>query len=69
MAPFLYVINNPIIYNFFKGFTKRKRKERKKTNRAVVFGCRPFPNILKYKENKSGKQDSLRQLLMSSANM
>ena len=24
---------------------------RKKTNRAVVFSCRPFPNILKYKDH------------------
>ena len=24
--------------------------ERKKANRAVVFSCRPFPNILKYKD-------------------
>ena len=24
---------------------------RKKTNRAVVFSCRPFPNILKYRYN------------------
>ena len=30
---FLWVINNPIIYKFFKDFTNH----RKKTNRAVVF--------------------------------
>ena len=35
--------NNPIIYKFFKDFTNH----RKKTNRVVVFTCRPFPNILK----------------------
>ena len=37
------MINNPIIYKFFKDFTNH----RKKTNRAVDFSCRPFPNILK----------------------
>ena len=41
-ATFVYVINNPIIYKFFKGFTYH----RKKTNRAVVFSCRPFPTFL-----------------------
>ena len=41
------MINNPIIYKFFKDFTNH----RKKTNRAVVFSCRPFPNILKYMDN------------------
>ena len=41
-ARFIYVINNPIIYKFFKDFTN----QRKKTNRAAVFSCRPFPNIL-----------------------
>ena len=30
----------------FKDFTNH----RKKTNRAVVFSSRPFPNILKYRE-------------------
>ena len=33
---------NPIIYKFFKDFNKH----RKKTNRVVVFSCRPFTNIL-----------------------
>ena len=37
------MINNPIIYKFFKDFTNH----RKKINRAVVFSCRLFPNILK----------------------
>ena len=32
----------------FKDFTNN----RKKTNRAVVFSCRPFPNILKYKDHQ-----------------
>ena len=37
------VINKPIIYKFFKDFTNHI----KKTNRAVVFSSKPFPNILK----------------------
>ena len=40
--------NNPSIYNFFKDFTNNK----KKTNRAVVFSSRPFPNILKYRDHR-----------------
>ena len=36
------MIKNPFIYKFFKDFTNH----RKKTNRAVVFSHRPFPNIL-----------------------
>ena len=40
---FLQVINNSIIYKFFKYFTNH----RKKTNRAV-FSCEPFPSIFKY---------------------
>ena len=39
------MINNSIIYKFFKDFTNR----RKKTDRGVVFSSRPFPNILKYR--------------------
>ena len=46
-ASFLQVINKPIIYNFFKDFSKHG----KKTNRVVVFSCRPFSNILKYKDH------------------
>ena len=38
------MINNPIINKFFKNFTNH----RKKTNRAVNFSCKPFPNILKH---------------------
>ena len=38
---FLWVIINTNIYKFFKDFTKHK----KKTNMAIVFSCRPFPNI------------------------
>ena len=37
------MINNPIIYKYLKDFTNH----RKKTNKAIVFSCRPFPNILK----------------------
>ena len=37
------MINNSIIYKFFKDFTN----DRNRTNRVVVFRCRPFPNILK----------------------
>ena len=46
-ATFFYVINNPIIYKFFKDFTNY----RKKTDRAVVFSWRSFPNILKYRDH------------------
>ena len=45
-ATFLQVKNHPIISTFFKDFTNH----RKKTNRALVFSCRPFPNILKYRD-------------------
>ena len=45
-ATFLYRINNPIIYKFFKDFTYHRMK----TNRVIVFSCRPFPNILKYRD-------------------
>ena len=38
-AIFLEVINNPIIYRFFKDFTNHE----KKTNRAVVFSSWSFP--------------------------
>ena len=43
-AKFIKVINQLIIYKFFKEFINHK----KKTNRAVVFSCRCLPNILKY---------------------
>ena len=39
---------NPMIYKFFKDFTNH----RKKTNRAVVFSCRPSLNILKYRDHR-----------------
>ena len=41
-------INNPIIYKFFKDFTNHW----KKTNKVVIFSCRPFPNILKYRDHQ-----------------
>ena len=40
------MINKPIIHRFFKDFTNH----RKKTNRAALLSCRPFPNILKYSD-------------------
>ena len=40
--------NKPIIYNFFKDFTNR----RKMINRAVIFSCIPFPNIPKCKDHQ-----------------
>ena len=47
-ATFLLVINNPIIYKFIKDLTN----QRKKTSRVVVFSCRPFPNIPKYRDHR-----------------
>ena len=47
-ATFLYVINNPIIYKFFKDFINH----RKMTNRAVAFSSRPFPEIFKYRDHE-----------------
>ena len=48
MATFPQVINNPIIYKFFKDFINH----RKKTNRVVVFSCRPFTKISKYTDHQ-----------------
>ena len=65
------MINNPIIYKFFKGFTNH----RKKINRAVAFNCRPFPSTFLNKGTtnetfqQSGKQDSFRHILKKSASM
>ena len=64
------MINNPIIYKFFKDFTNH----RKKTNRVVVFSCRSFSNILNTGTTNetfqhSGIQDSFRKILKSSANI
>ena len=44
---FIYVVNNPIIYKFFKDFTNRK----KKSNRVVVFSSKPFPTFLRYRDH------------------
>ena len=60
---FLLVINKSIICKFFKDFTN----PRKRTNRAIVFSCIHFSNILKYFQ-QFRKQDSLRHILKSSAN-
>ena len=48
MDTLLYAINNPIIYKLSKVFTNHT----KKTNRVVVFSCRTFPNILKYRDHQ-----------------
>ena len=44
------MINNPIIYKFFKDFTKKI----KETNKVVIFSCRLFPNILKFRDHHKG---------------
>ena len=64
------MINNSIIYKFFEDFTNH----RKKTNRALVFSYRSFPTFLNTGTTdetfpQSGKQDSFRQLLKSSASI
>ena len=46
-ATFLYVLNNPSIYKFFKDFTNH----RKRAKMTVVFSSRPFLNILKYRNH------------------
>ena len=53
-ATFLQVIENPFIYKFIKDVTNH----RKETNSAIV-----------YSSIKSGKQDSFRHILKSSASM
>ena len=52
-ATFLYLINNPINYKFFKDFTNHG----KKTNRAIVFSYRPFTNILKYRQHPNNLEN------------
>ena len=47
-ATFLLLINNPIIYKFFKDFTNH----RKKTNKAVGFSYTPFPIIFEYRNHR-----------------
>ena len=57
----------------FTSFSETFTNLRKKTNRAVVFSCRAFPNILTGTTNEtfqqSGKQGSFRHLLKSSASV
>ena len=48
------MINNPIISVFFKDFTNY----RKKNNRAVVFSCRLFTNILNYRDDETFQQSN-----------
>ena len=62
------MINKSIIYKFFKDFNNHK----KKNQLAVAFSCRLFPNILNIgstDETLSSNQDSLRNILKSSASM
>ena len=64
------MINNPIIYKFFKDFTNH----RKKTNRAVVLAVDISPTFLNTGTTEetfqqSRKQDSFRHLLESLASM
>ena len=64
------MINNPIIYKFFKDFTNHRRK----TNRVVFLAVElssTFLNTGTTNETfqQSGKQDSFRHILKSSANM
>ena len=47
-ATFIEVINNPIMYKFFKNLTNH----RKKTNRAVVSSHILLPNIRKYWDHR-----------------
>ena len=69
-ATFLYMINNPITYKFVKDFANH----RKKTNRAVVFSIELSPTFLNTGTTdetfqQSGKQDTFRHILKSSASM
>ena len=69
-ATFPQMMNNLIIYTFFKDFTNH----RKKTNWVVVFSCRPFPTFLNTRTThmtfqQSRKQDSFRYILTTSASM
>ena len=64
------MINNSIIYNFFKDFTNH----RKKTNRVVVLAVDLSPTFLNTGTTdetfqQSGKQDSFRHLLKNLASM
>ena len=64
------MINNSIIYKFFKDFCNYI----KKTNRVVVLILDFFPTLLNTGTTdeifqQSGKQDSFRHLLKNSTNM
>ena len=66
------MINKPLIYKdlVFKDFTNH----RKKTNRVVVFSCRLSPTFFNIGNTddtfqQSGKQDTFRHILKSSASM
>ena len=64
------MISNPVIYKFFKDFNNH----RKNTNMAAVFSSIHFSNILNKGTTdetfqKSGKQDSFRHFLKSSASV
>ena len=60
-ATFCQVIDNATTYKFFKDFTKH----RKKTSRAIAFSSRTTKETFQ----QSGKLDSLRHILKSSASM
>ena len=69
-ATFFQVINNPITYKFFKDFTNH----RKENNTAVISSSRPFPNILKYRDQRRDlptiwKTKFFRHILKSSASI
>ena len=64
------MVNNPIIYKFFKDFTNY----RKDTNRAVGFSSRPFATFLNTGTTdetfqQPGKPDSFIHILKSLASM
>ena len=61
------MINNLIVYKFFKDFTKH----RKKTNRVVVFSNRTFLNTRTSDETfqQTGKQNCFRDILKSSGSI
>ena len=63
-------MNKPITYMFFEDFTNYRNK----TNRVVIFSCRLFATFLNTvttvgKFKYSGKQDSFKHILKSSASI
>ena len=38
-------------FYYLQVFQRLYKPHRKKTNRVVVFSCRPFPDILKYRDH------------------